>query len=126
MCQINPARRSGVYFDFFNVLLAILAFVIPHGYDLVRAWGFLILNVAVYGIVNDLRACRQCIEYFRLKYIYDGERLVLTRNDPNLNALIWGVCSSVLFPSFVSFVVYPLILTPVTPLTGLGLLVTNS
>jgi len=50
-----------------------------------------------YATINDLFACRQCIEYFTVGHIYDGRRLdhrpIMTLN-PNWNALAWGMISS--------------------------------
>lgn len=51
----------------------------------------------MYGIANDMIACRDCIEYFTVGHFYDGvslaHRLVNSLN-PNLNAVAWGTVAT--------------------------------
>ncbi|MCH9811185.1 hypothetical protein K0U07_00305 [bacterium] len=51
------------------------------------------LTGVAYGVVNDMFACRECIEYFTVGHRYDGKNLrnrpIQTLN-PTLNAIVWG------------------------------------
>ncbi len=62
-----------------------------------KIMGTTVLTGIMYGIVNDMIACRRCIEYFTVGHFYDGRNLehrpILTL-DPNLNAIVWGTVAT--------------------------------
>jgi hypothetical protein len=86
--SVNPECRKSFIFKIFIIVIATIAMMYPH--NLSRLWGSMILTPVMYAILNDLRACRTCIEYFTLGHIYDAPRLVMNLN-PNQNAIIWGI-----------------------------------
>lgn len=59
--------------------------------------GTTILTGVFYGIINDMIACRDCIEYFTLGHMYDKQNLrnrpIKTLN-PDLNAIVWGMIAT--------------------------------
>ena len=64
---------------------------------LIRIWKFWsipIVVMALYGILNDMRAVRICPEYFTIGHIYGGERLVFA-DDLNVQAIVWGIMATI-------------------------------
>lgn len=89
---INSRYRSGLEHSLIVIILAILASCLP--FKFCRIWGLQVLLIILYGVLNDILACRVCIEYFTVGHFYDGEntryRLVTTL-DPLTNAVAWGI-----------------------------------
>jgi hypothetical protein len=46
-----------------------------------------------YGIVNDMIACRKNLPYFLLGH-QPGQRSIIKSNDPNANAVAWGILAT--------------------------------
>ncbi len=88
---VNPRYRSAVNCGAIVTSLAITGLLVP--LETARILGMTILTGFAYGVVNDMIACRDCIEYFTIGHIYDGKKLrrrpIETLN-PNLNAVVWG------------------------------------
>jgi hypothetical protein len=75
--------------------LAVAALLTP--WEAVRIIGTTVLTGVSYGIANDMIACRDCIEYFTVGHLYDGQNLrfrPLNTLDPNLNAIAWGAIAT--------------------------------
>lgn len=49
-----------------------------------------VLTATSYGIVNDLFACKKCIQYFTIGHTSIHKRLLKTEN-PVANAVVWGI-----------------------------------
>jgi hypothetical protein len=49
-----------------------------------------VITAVAYGIINDLFACHQCLEYFTNGHTAFHKRLI-TSNNPNANAVVWGI-----------------------------------
>ena len=49
-----------------------------------------VLTAVTYGIVNDLIACKKCIEYFTVGHTQFHKRLIKSDN-PTKNAIVWGI-----------------------------------
>jgi hypothetical protein len=100
---INPTYSYLVHTAFAATALAILAVCNPH-WETIRLIGMTVLTGVSYGIVNDMIACRDCIEYFTVGYVYDGRNLknrLLNTLNPTLNALVWGAVAT-WYPSFIA------------------------
>lgn len=61
--------------------------------DALGTAGFVFLAGTLYGIVNDIRACHQCIEYFTVGHTTMHKRIVPS-DHPITNALAWGMWGS--------------------------------
>ena len=90
---INPRFKDLIIKDFLIVLLALCVVIYPMS-PIVEMWGQIVLLAVLYGILNDLRACYVCPEYFTYGHRYGGDRLVTTL-DTIPNALVWGVVATV-------------------------------
>ena len=92
---VNPKYKILVYTALGATCLATGAVFAP--WQAVKIVGMAVLTGVTYGIVNDMIACRDCIEYFTVGHRYHGKelsnRLIKTLN-PNLNAIAWGMCAS--------------------------------
>ena len=89
--QINPQYKLLVGIAAAASGLAIAATAAP--WEPVRIVGTTMITGIAYGILNDLIACRQCIQYFTVGHVYGGNFLFSTFN-PNWNALAWGAIST--------------------------------
>ena len=92
---VNPRYQSLVNYAVGATGLAFVAVLIP--WETGRIIGMTVLNGAVYGICNDMIACRDCIQYFTVGHSYDGKKLQkrpLNTLNPNLNALVWGMIAT--------------------------------
>lgn len=92
---VNQRYRSLVYTAAAATGLAIAAVRAP--WEAVRIIGTTVLTGIGYGVVNDMIACRDCIEYFTVGHGYDGKNLgyrALNTLDPSLNALAWGTMAT--------------------------------
>lgn len=95
MSLINKRFRVLVEHAFYAVVASVFAIHLP--IEAVRIIGYTVLTGAIYGFINDMIACRICIEYFTVGHVFDGQahyRRVLKTLDPNLNALAWGVIAT--------------------------------
>jgi hypothetical protein len=75
--------------------IAIAAVLTP--WEVTRIAGMTVLTGVGYGVVNDMMACRDCIEYFTVGHHYDEQKLryrPLNTLNPNLNALAWGAIAT--------------------------------
>lgn len=92
---INPTYKNIVHSAMATTGLAVAAVMAP--WEAVKIIGTTMLTGIGYGIVNDMVACRDCIEYFTVDHVYDGKNLkrrLINTLDPNLNALVWGTAAS--------------------------------
>jgi hypothetical protein len=66
-------------------------------WETVRMIGGTTLTGIFYATINDMVACRDCVEYFTIGHVWDGRKLdkrsIMTL-DPNLNAIAWGMIVS--------------------------------
>jgi hypothetical protein len=83
-----------------------------------------------YGIVNDMIACRKNLPYFLLGH-QPGQRSIIKSNDPNANAVAWGILATFGL-SFIAAIVFaiPVLIMGLTglpfagfvlPIIGLGI-----
>lgn len=59
--------------------------------------GMTITIATVYGILNDMIACRDSIEYFTVGHFWDNQNLsnrLIMNLDPNINAIFWGIAAT--------------------------------
>lgn len=97
--------------SFTIVLFGLIAFLFFPYKSRFNVWGRIVLFAATYGILNDLRACYVCPEYFTVGHIYGGYRLVETL-DFIPNALVWGIVATVKLAAYAG-VVFCLIVNPI-------------
>ncbi len=102
---INPKYRchtvTGLIVTILNIISLILLVIYKSlGYDLsdfgesILIFNMVTLMGIFYGILNDVIACRDCIEYFTVGHFYDERHLdhrPVNTLDPNINAIIWGI-----------------------------------
>jgi hypothetical protein len=62
--------------------------------EAIRIIGTTVLTGVGYGIINDMMACRDCIEYFTIQHVYNPSERLLHSLDPNLNAVAWGAMAT--------------------------------
>ncbi len=75
--------------------LAIASIVAP--WEAIKIIGMTVLTGVSYGVANDMIACRDCIEYFTVGHLYDGQNLrnrPLNTLNPTLNAIAWGAIAT--------------------------------
>lgn len=92
---INPSYRLTVVAAAAATGLAVAAVLAP--WEAVRIIGVTVFTGMCYGIVNDMIACRDCIEYFTVGHGYDGRNLkkhLLCTLNPTLTALVWGIAAT--------------------------------
>ncbi len=69
--------------------------------------GLTICTGVIYGIFNDMIACRECIQYFTIGHIYregdDRDYRPLRTLNPTINALVWGMerVLNIISPNFI-------------------------
>jgi hypothetical protein len=92
---INPMYKPLVQASMIAAGCAIGSLLTP--WEGIRIIGTTMLTGISYGIINDMIACRDCIEYFTVGHFFDGTRLAnrpLLSLNPNLNALAWGTIAT--------------------------------
>ncbi len=92
---INPRHKNDVYRALVATGLALGSVFIR--WEPVKIVGLTVLTGAIYGIANDMFACRDCIEYFTNNHRSDGrelERRILRTLNPTLNAIVWGMIAT--------------------------------
>ncbi len=65
--------------------------------EFIKIIGIFTLTGISYGILNDIVACHQCIEYFTVGHGWDGRNLryrPINTLNPILNAIIWGMIAT--------------------------------
>lgn len=91
----NPPYRHIFRSAVYATQLSAIAALIP--FEPTKIVGTTVLTGVFYGVINDMFACRDCIEYFTIRHFYDGTdpryRLIRSLN-PNLNALAWGMAAT--------------------------------
>lgn len=95
---VNPRYKYLIKQALFITASAMGAVALP--WKLPRIYGVTVLTAVVYGVINNLFACRVCPEFFTVGQIYDGQRLhhrLVKTLDPNVNALAWGTVASSTF-----------------------------
>ncbi|MCP5489830.1 MAG: hypothetical protein H7A42_01785 [Chlamydiales bacterium] len=92
---VNPEYKLIVYTACAATALAGACLLTP--WESVRMIGGTTLTGIFYATINDMFACRDCIEYFTIGHVWDGRKLdkrpIMTL-DPNLNAIAWGMIAS--------------------------------
>lgn len=92
---VNPKYTPVVYTACAATALAGAAVCFP--WEVSRIVGATTLTGIFYATINDMFACRECIEYFTIGHVWDGQELgrrpIMTLN-PNLNAIAWGMIAS--------------------------------
>ena len=92
---VNPEYNLLVYTACAATALAGASLLAP--WESVRIIGGTTLTGIFYATINDMFACRDCIEYFTVGHVWDGRKLdqrpIMTL-DPNLNAIVWGMIAS--------------------------------
>jgi hypothetical protein len=93
--MINPNYQQVVNFSLYATGIA--AATLLTRCESIKIIGTTVLTAVSYGILNDMIACRDCIEYFTIGHRYDGRNLryrPLNTLNPNLNALVWGAIAT--------------------------------
>ena len=89
---VTPRYATSVYASFIATGLAALG-AAKSSNESIKIISYTVLTGVGYGIVNDMFACRDCIEYFTVGHFYDAKKLrfrpIQTLN-PTLNAIVWG------------------------------------
>ncbi|CCB88493.1 unknown protein [Simkania negevensis Z] len=92
---VNPEYKLIVYTACAATAFAGASLLAP--WESVRMIGGTTLTGIFYATINDMVACRDCIEYFTFGHVWDGQKLdkrpIMTL-DPNLNAIAWGMIAS--------------------------------
>jgi len=92
---VNPEYKLIVYTACVATALAGASLLAP--WESARIVGATTLTGIFYATINDMFACRDCIEYFTIGHVWDGQKLdkrpIMTLN-PNLNAIAWGMIAS--------------------------------
>lgn len=96
--DLNDAHPEMYRGDVVLTGFSILGYILPYfvNFPLAKSIQIVALGVltaAGYGIVNDLLACRQCIEYFTNGHTSIHKRLLKT-DDPTANGIVWGIYST--------------------------------
>lgn len=89
---VTPQYKSLVYTAIGVTTLSAVA--LRSSWESIKIIGLTVLTGTAYGIINDMIACRDCIEYFTVGHFYDGLSLTnrpIQSLNPNLNAIVWGM-----------------------------------
>jgi len=65
--------------------------------EIIKIPSMTITIATVYGILNDMIACRDSIEYFTVGHFWDDRNVsnrLIMNFDPNINAIFWGICAT--------------------------------
>jgi len=92
---LNPVYANKIKRAILINIIAFCALFWP--IDAVQLIGAIVFLGTVYGVANDMIACRDCIEYFTFGHVFDGQNYrwrPLNSLDPDLNAIVWGMLAT--------------------------------